>query len=69
MVLYGGRVKKPTRKESEAKNKKNCLQEGDMKKVKEDQGSYGSRWMFLAMKDGGDQQQLNNEANEVQIHV
>lgn len=40
-----------------------------MVKVKEDQGSYGSRWMFLAMKDGGDQQQLNNEANEVQIHV
>ena len=27
-----GRVKKPTGEEHEAKNKKNCLQEGDMKK-------------------------------------
>ena len=49
MVLYGGRVKKPTRKESEAKNKKNCLQEGDMKKENHGEGQRRSRKLWESL--------------------
>ncbi|KAL0696970.1 hypothetical protein Bca4012_064150 [Brassica carinata] len=39
-----------------------------MVEIKEDQGSYRSCWMFLAIRDGEDQQQLNNDAKKAQIH-
>ena len=67
MVLYGGRVKKPTRKESEAKNKKNCLQEGDMKKENHGEGQRRSRklWELLDIlnhyRDGRDKPQMKNQ--------
>ncbi|KAL0739612.1 hypothetical protein Bca4012_015822 [Brassica carinata] len=39
-----------------------------MVEIKEDQGSYRSCWMFLAIRDGEDQQQSNNDAKKAQIH-